>query len=57
MTKLTYKIVTPKGLVLKKGICTLEKAKSVAAAVGAYYEAEYIPISEKELSGLIGKRG
>lgn len=56
MTKLTYKIVTPRGLVLKKGICTLEKAKSVAAAVGAYYEAEYTPISEKELSGLIGKR-
>ena len=56
MTKLTYKIVTPRGLVLKKNVPTLEKAQSIAAAIGAYYEPEYTTISEKELSNLIGKR-
>lgn len=57
MTKLTYKIVTPRGLVLKKNVSTLEKARSIAAAIGAYYEPEYTPISEKELEdNLIGKR-
>lgn len=56
MTKLTYRIVTPRGLVLKKGIHTLAEAKSIAAAIGAYYEPEYTPIFEKELDNLIGKR-
>lgn len=56
MTKLTYKIVTPRGLVLKKGVATLAKARSIAAAIGAYYEPEYTPIFEKELDDLIGKR-
>ena len=57
MTKLTYRIVTPRGLVLKKGIHTLAEARSIAAAIGAYYEPEYTPISEKELEDdLIGKR-
>lgn len=56
MTKLTYRIVTPRGLVLKKGVHTLAEARSIAAAIGAYYEPEYTPIFEKELDNLIGKR-
>lgn len=46
MNKLTYKIVTFKGQVLKRGIPTLAEAREKAAAVGAKYEAEYTLIDE-----------
>ena len=43
MTKLTYRIETYKGTVLKRNISTLAEAKEKAAALGAKYIAEYTP--------------
>lgn len=48
MTKLTYKIVTFKGQVLKRGIPTLAEAQEKAAAVGAKYVAEYSYLEPKK---------
>lgn len=41
MTKLTYRIETYKGTILKRNISTLAEAKEKAAALGAKYIAEY----------------
>lgn len=43
MTKLTYKIETFKGTVLKRNISTLAEAKELAAALNAKYTEEYTP--------------
>jgi len=47
MTKLTYKIVDAKNVVLERGIETIDAARAAAEKCGGKYVAEYTPIVER----------